>query len=264
MKNKDAKTVESEALPEPEEIVAMPDVDDNAYEEPSEDLRPKEPILREERDSSPDSFADSACVTPPQRTVLGEEHSPAEKVLVDNLHITCEFSDGIETDRSMSATSFYHHHSQQRQARLQPIFHVAAMIGEGGGPHMLPGLMSLVHAAPAPMDSHAQDDMTDLDDSPQRGFYPSQNEAPLALSLPADLHEELKSRINAEEVSLGDGLKILHVSSPRSKMEGLDILESAGHQVKPSHHLGLEMLVLASPRRSESPGLDALVQAASM
>ena len=53
MKNKDAKAVESEALPEPEEIVAMPDVDDNAYEEPSEDLRPKEPILRKEADAQP-------------------------------------------------------------------------------------------------------------------------------------------------------------------------------------------------------------------
>ena len=261
--------------PEEEEAAAAAQEEDEDREEsqpvscataPVDDsVPPPPPPSQREATPSASGDASAGAVTPPQRIVMGEEHSPAERDLVENLHISYEFSDGIATDRSLSGGSHPQWLlSQRRQDRVEqrPVFNLAAMVGAAGGEAAVSGLAALVHAAPRPAVFQARPPpppathcvMTEQQDPLLRG-------QPLDLSLPGDLHEQLKQSINAEELEAGDGVRILRVSSPRSKMAGLTMLEAAGHCVQQVDHQGLQVLVLASPSRSESPGLDALLEA---
>ena len=87
---------------------------------------------------------------------------------------------------------------------------------------------------------------------------------PLLLgNLPDNLIHEMKEEIPcAKEIEAEDGSRMLEIDSPRSKMESMTLLESAGLKTMLTDRHGIDMLLLSSPKRGR--GVSILRRAADL
>eukprot|EP01060_Flectonema_neradi_P019093 TRINITY_DN2609_c0_g1_i1.p1 TRINITY_DN2609_c0_g1~~TRINITY_DN2609_c0_g1_i1.p1 ORF type:complete len:1208 (+),score=368.61 TRINITY_DN2609_c0_g1_i1:395-3625(+) len=100
-----------------------------------------------------------------------------------------------------------------------------------------------------------------------RAFTPisdASTTGPLHLgNLPDNLVDEMKKEIPcAKEIEGEDGTRVIEIDSPRSKMESIELLESAGLKTILTDKEGIDMLLLSSPRRGR--GVSILRRAAAV
>eukprot|EP01059_Diplonema_ambulator_P003566 TRINITY_DN1326_c0_g1_i9.p2 TRINITY_DN1326_c0_g1~~TRINITY_DN1326_c0_g1_i9.p2 ORF type:complete len:354 (+),score=78.29 TRINITY_DN1326_c0_g1_i9:2109-3170(+) len=187
----------------------------------------------------------------PHTPVRHDEYTSREELLVQGLEMRCESTVDAETERSTSFGTYGGSPARKPTDSAMPVFHLASMIMAAGGASGAPSLTCLLESAPTPTEVM------------QRRTAPNEKPAfkPLDLHLPEDLHRAVKATgANAYEFE-AEGLRVLRLSSPRSKLKGLELLHSAGYKVDPNKKKGISVLLLASPRNSRSPGLEMLEEA---